>query len=508
MIGNPNGGTALGTNDNLGTGEENTGRSRGSKGDFGTFVTSRKRFVVITRFLILVIVAVLAKYEASPESLRIIYPILAIFGLSNVIFIFQSASKFEIERISGWIFVFDTFFVTVFVFYLRARTTEFYLVYFLTIFIAASAKSSTAAIATSVVTAIIYGVLTKYGKTGVALYSISFFMRTIFFFVTAMVVGYFAEQVKKEREAKEAAQHMLHLTNRLATLFDISQQMVSKTDLDELARYLFDSAVRVLDGESGSLMLFDEATDTLTVKESTGLSPMARKELIRVGERVAGVVARDGEAVLLEGDIASDPRFRDTIAHRRIPSAVCAPLMIGQRVLGVLNVNRGADSPAFTESDLELLVALANHAAIVLEKAKLYEQLSVAYDASRLRYETLVNTANAMIFATNADGAVTFVNEHGAEMLGRPADELEGTPFFDLLHPDDVEKFRETLETVTAHRQSLTHLEYRVRRPNSEEWSRHSASCAPLENKEKGEYGLLGVAEDITEYVLLQKHVS
>ncbi|MEW6358643.1 MAG: ATP-binding protein [Planctomycetota bacterium] len=473
----------------------------------GTFVTSRKRFIIVTRFLILAIVGVLAYREASPEHARVVYTILTVFGLSNLLFMFQRQEQFAIERISGWIFIFDTFFVTVFVFYLQARTTEFYLVYFLTIFIAASAKSAAAAIATSIVTALIYGVLTKYEKTGVALYSVSFFMRTIFFFVTAMVVGYFAEQVKQEREAREAAQRMLHLSNRLATLFDVSKRMVSTADLDQLARHVFDSAVRVANGDSGSLMLLNEETGVLNVKESIGLNDTAKTEVIRFGERVAGVVAQGKGAVLLTGDVSADPSYPNAITGRDIASAVCAPLKIGEKTLGVLNVNRGSAKPPFEKADCLLLESLANHAAIVLEKARLHEELERAYDASRMQYETLVNTANAMIFLTDSAGMLQFVNPRGAEMLGRQAEEIEGKPVFEFIHPDDAPKFESALSEVTREGKSVSHLEYRVG-PREGPWRQHSASFAPL-RKQTGEgYDLLGVADDVTDYVDLQKRLA
>lgn len=473
----------------------------------GAFVTSRKRFIVITRFLIFAIVAALAGREAAPEHLRIIYPVLGVFLFSNVFFLFQSAQRFETERTASWIFVFDTFFVTIFVVYLQARTTEFYLVYFLTIFIAASAKSAAAAFATSLVTAIIYGVLTRYGKTGVELNSLSFVLRVIFFFVTAMVVGYFAEQVKREREAREAAQHMLRLSGRLATLFDVSQRMVSTEDLKDLTGYLFESAVKVLGGESGSLMLLDEADRTLTIRESAGLPPDAKGQVIPLGKQVAGVVALEGKPVLLEGDISDNPSYDVVSSRRRISSAICAPLRIGERTLGVLNVNRGPGTPSFTEDDLRLLAALANHAAIVLEKARLHEQLAQAYDISKRRYEILVNTANAMIFTTDAAGVLTFVNRRGAEMLGLPAADLEGRSILDFVHPDDVAALKNTLHRVTATRESLAHLEYRVGGKNGS-WQHHSASCSPLEDPAKGGCGLLVVAEDISDYILLQRRLA
>jgi len=473
----------------------------------GTFVTSRKRFIIVTRFLILAIVGVLAYREAAPEHTKVVYTILAVFALSNLLFMFQKQEQFAHERISGWIFIFDTFFVSVFVFYLQARTTEFYLVYFLTIFIAASAKSATAAIATSIVTAIIYGVLTKYGKTGVPLYSLSFYMRTIFFFVTAMMVGYFAEQVKREREAREAAQRMLHLSNRLATLFDVSKRMVSTEDLDQLARHVFDSAVRVVDGDSGSLMLFDEEAGTLSVKESTGLNPEAKREVTKLGERVAGVVAQGAGAVLLNGDVSGNTSYPKAIAGREVASAVCAPLKIGEKTLGVLNVNRSAGKPPFKKADCQLLESLANHAAIVLEKARLHEALEEAFDASKMRYETLVNTANAMIFLADSTGTLQFVNPRGAEMLGRQAEDIEGKPVFDFIHPDDVQKFKDALNEVTHEGESVSHLEYRVG-PKEGPWRQHSASFAPLMNQTGEGYGLLGVADDVTEYVDLQKRLA
>jgi len=179
-------------------------------------------------------------------------------------------------------------------------------------------------------------------------------------------------------------------------------------------------------------MLLDAESETLTIKESSGLNPDASKQEIKLGRGVAGIVAQEGEAVLLGGCVSDDPRYNTVVADRKITSAVCAPLKIGERVLGVLNVNRAPGKPAFADEDLQLLVALANHAATVLEKVKLHERLAEAYDASKRRYETLVNTANAAIFATDSVGTLNFINKQGAQMLGQDPSEIEGKPIFDF----------------------------------------------------------------------------
>jgi diguanylate cyclase (GGDEF)-like protein len=344
----------------------------------------KKAFVIIARFMLLGIICLMMQMKSASSGYQVIAVVL-VFGLTNVFFLFQPASAFERERFSTWIFAFDTFAITLFIWFVSPHAGEIYLAYFLTIFIAAIARSAFAAVATSIVSCAVYALLTLYGRTGVELYSAPFAIRVGFFLITAMFIGYLAEEVRKEREERRVVQSLLRSTSQLAVLFDVSNKMVSTMSLPELYRYIVEGAARALDADAGSLMIKDTEADLLRVEAAVGHEAEALMGYtLRVGERIAGRVAQQGNGVLLQKSMDTSPHLAQYASPRPIRSAICAPLKIGDRVLGVLNMNRIENKEPLQPDDLDLLTIFANHAALVLDRVQLYKRIEELSRTDRL----------------------------------------------------------------------------------------------------------------------------
>jgi len=92
------------------------------------------------------------------------------------------------------------------------------------------------------------------------------------------------------------------------------------------------------------------------------------------GERgVLYQVLSRGEPLLLDG-LAGDPDLRQYTPFRRCHSAICVPLLAGFELYGAV-VFASPISGAFTEEHVDLLVAVANQAAVALTNAQLYRDL-------------------------------------------------------------------------------------------------------------------------------------
>jgi two-component system sensor histidine kinase KdpD len=120
-------------------------------------------------------------------------------------------------------------------------------------------------------------------------------------------------------------------------------------------------------------MLFDDKKETLRIAASVGLSTDATQREIAIGEGVAGWVAEFREPVVLSGDV-KDPRFRRFIPKdRQVRSAMSAPLYARAEAVGVLNVSVSTGDRDYTEHDLRALTVFAEHAAIAINNARLYQ---------------------------------------------------------------------------------------------------------------------------------------
>jgi signal transduction histidine kinase len=123
-------------------------------------------------------------------------------------------------------------------------------------------------------------------------------------------------------------------------------------------------------------MIFDPVSSELVTRASYGLeSEYSRGARARVGEGIAGWVASRREAILLGAKPPSNELGRHYKEDRAITSALSLPLAIGERVIGVLNVNRINHPEAFNDRHLDVLRVFGEHIAAVIDRAEVLERL-------------------------------------------------------------------------------------------------------------------------------------
>jgi GAF domain-containing protein len=158
-------------------------------------------------------------------------------------------------------------------------------------------------------------------------------------------------------------------------LQELSSAILITDKVGAIAKILLDAAINYAHAEKGSLMLVADR-DELSIFASTGLDPeIARNCRIKTGDGIAGIIAKNGQAVLVE-DIEKEELFNKLSRnHYTTKSFISCPIISKKRLLGILNINDKKDGTAFTIDEFELLTTLANHAAVALENAHLMAEL-------------------------------------------------------------------------------------------------------------------------------------
>ncbi len=159
------------------------------------------------------------------------------------------------------------------------------------------------------------------------------------------------------------------LDPELAELFQhIEEEIPFTSAVPDLKASLQDAlakANRLVPSEAGSVYLFRPRRDELVIAVSFGSSaPSVESKAVPRNKGFAGYSFENGP--LLANDVQADPRFYrriETEAKFKTRSVLCAPLEIGDRRFGVIQLlNRSAEpggDGAYTERDLELLSVLA-----------------------------------------------------------------------------------------------------------------------------------------------------
>jgi sigma-B regulation protein RsbU (phosphoserine phosphatase) len=164
------------------------------------------------------------------------------------------------------------------------------------------------------------------------------------------------------------------LVRNLNSLLDVSKALGAEVELDSLLGVILSQATRVMEAERSSLFIYDEASQSLSIRNSQDVAEGGIR--IPLGVGIAGHVAKTRELLRI-ADAYADPRFsqqsdRDTRFKTR--QVLCAPMLThAGRLIGVIEVlNKGAGG-SFTEEDEKLLSAFASLAGIALDRARLIE---------------------------------------------------------------------------------------------------------------------------------------
>lgn len=183
-------------------------------------------------------------------------------------------------------------------------------------------------------------------------------------------------ELAAERQAREA-------------LVETSVKLNSLLNLPELLKAIMESATRLLDAETSSLMLLDETTDELTFAVATGEPGERVKELrVPANQGIAGWVLQHDELVVID-DVTGDERFYSNVDQQSgftTRSMLAVPLKIRGKSIGVVEVINKRNGTTFSERDRDIATALAALAAVAMDNARLYQKLADAVIESRMSY--------------------------------------------------------------------------------------------------------------------------
>jgi len=181
---------------------------------------------------------------------------------------------------------------------------------------------------------------------------------------------------------------------RLNILLDLLKEVNAATDMQSLLLKVVDSAIEITGAERGFLMLLENPVKldhrlydpVITphpqhkpVMEFRVARSASKKDLtaenFKISMTVANRVAETGQPAWVR-DAQSEQRLKsaDSITNLDLRTILCVPLMQERLVIGVIYVDSRFVMRKFTEEDLIMFEALAEHAARAIEKSRVYEE--------------------------------------------------------------------------------------------------------------------------------------
>ncbi len=254
--------------------------------------------------------------------------------------------------------------------------------------------------------------------------------------------SYFDEFFKDLDELDDLADQ-LNADNRIERIWELSCVLNSTLDIQILLERIMEEAIRLSAAERGFLLLKDE-NEELSARVA---HKMSNQEMQDVREEISQTIVKQVMKLnepLIVDNAGLDNHFaqQQSVLNLKLKSILCVPLESLNRQIGVIYLDHRGKPGAFTEKEKRLLRTFANFAALVIQKARLYESLK----KSEKKYRMLFESATEAILILELNGAVRDMNETAAKMTGYEKHELQARNIKELAEPGHEEIIEEFLK--------------------------------------------------------------
>lgn len=231
---------------------------------------------------------------------------------------------------------------------------------------------------------------------------------------------------EKEQEVREFAstleKRVEERTKALATSAEVSRRLASILDPRQLASAVVNEVQTAFNYYYAQIYLFDEMGENLVLNAGTGdagAEMLKRGHALPKGRGLVGRAAATKESILVS-DTSQDPNWLPNELLPDTKAEAVVPIVIGGKVLGVLDVQDDVMNDIFPE-DVTLLESLAGQVAISLQNADLYARAEAALQEAK----SLVDyAAEGIVVLDLTTGLFSEANENATKIYGLSREEL------------------------------------------------------------------------------------
>lgn len=275
----------------------------------------------------------------------------------------------------------------------------------------------------------------------------------------------FADSIHEPKPHAEYFEVTHEANVMLDLLHNVGRKVSSSSELTKLVKQITKMTQHALNASASSVLLLDDKELELIFEVAEGQAgKRLRKVRLDTQSGIAGWVARHGKSLMVN-DVINNRHFDrsiDEITGFATRSIICAPLVVGGKIIGVIEVLNKMDGTDFNQQDLETLVSVASTAAMSIENVRLHRSELDAYKS----------TIKALAAAIDAKDHYTLghsqrVMEYtllGGTSLLFSDEELEVLEYASILH--DIGKIG-IADSILTKPGALTTKEWNVMREHS-----------------------------------------
>jgi len=207
------------------------------------------------------------------------------------------------------------------------------------------------------------------------------------------------------------------------TLSQIGKSLLSIQRIEEVGQVFLSSVYEASEAANCALFLYDETDQFFKCAKAIGLDPKVAGDLkFKKEEGLFWQILNSGEPFPII-DSFGNYRFEPIIKRwslERLDSQVWVPLMVKNKLIGVMMLGRKKDGNLYRETELSFILQMGNQAAVALESAMLDEQKERASHELAKKMENLsilYSVSKALNFATDLKKILLFILDKARDAL-------------------------------------------------------------------------------------------
>jgi PAS domain S-box-containing protein len=254
----------------------------------------------------------------------------------------------------------------------------------------------------------------------------------------------FANQATMALRAAVDVETLNARKNELTALHDTALALLDRVNVDEILETILSNAASLLGTGHGFLYVVDEQSGELELRVARDHVGYPSPHTITSGEGLAGTVLATGKPFAVNDYLSWSGRL-GSFDGGPISAVFATPLRIGDKVVGVLGLSH-EHGRTIEAGEPALLERFAHFAALALENSRLYSALQRSEEIHR----RIVDSSTDVISVVDLDGTIVVISPSVFDTLGIRPDDMVGTYFAALVHPDDLAGAEEMFAATLA----------------------------------------------------------
>ncbi|MHC4871239.1 MAG: adenylate/guanylate cyclase domain-containing protein [Planctomycetota bacterium] len=220
------------------------------------------------------------------------------------------------------------------------------------------------------------------------------------------------------RPEEQSSEGLHDAVKRLQAMCQVSIALGSVTDSEQVMNKIIDCIFDIFPHAERAFVMLSDKNNRMMPVAARSRNQRVEKEEIAVSKSIINEVVTNKRSIL-SNDAMSDDRFSNqmSIVNFSIRSMMCAPLLVDEEILGLIQVDTASGVQSFSEEDLQILTGITAQAAVAVKNVQLYEEVET---------ETARRTSLQRYFSPNMV-ELMMSDEMGTELGGK---RYRGTVFF------------------------------------------------------------------------------